>query len=191
TVLMKRPPMTYGPMHDVIKKHRLAVMEDEVSTETREEERFSELFFAGGEKPDFYFHKYRIADLTQAGEFDAARDMAEELARRTDSHSLALILYGQTLLRHNQPEAALQIFFEALSQPVRTYDLGLRLSTAEIALFLDHTREATALLEPGWHIIQNRQPVFDFDKNLFAGFKDRFRATLEEARKLREENPIE
>ncbi len=190
TQAMGRAPLNYALMHDVTKKQSLHSLNKGKDTSLGTAASVSAQFSIA-ESTDYYMWKNQITELVNAGKGEKALSLAKQLNKKTGCHSLALILYGQTLLRNHQPESALEAFRKALKQPERAFDLGLRLSTAELALSLNKFDLAVELLAPGWRIIQNRQPVFDFDKNLFAGFKDRFRATLEEARKLREENPIE
>ncbi|MFP4040033.1 MAG: hypothetical protein ACLFS7_05765, partial [Desulfosudaceae bacterium] len=180
--VMKRPPMGYALMHDITKKHRLQSFNDDLVREPRREEPAASPLLPVPDNPDYYYYRNLIIDLTDHGHSAVALSLAGELVEKTGRHSLALVLYGQTLLRDHQPESALAVYEEALEQPARTCDLELRLNAAEVALSLNRPGEAVGLLEPGWRMIESRRPVISFDRNLFAGFQERYRAVLERAR---------
>jgi tetratricopeptide (TPR) repeat protein len=174
STLLGRPMISYALMQDVIREYRSKLPAEYIVP-------------PGGdqtipEHPDFYFYKNMISGLIMGGEQSAALALAARLAEATGRHSLALVLYGQTLLINNQPEAALEVLKEAMGQPARAFDLKLRLSAAETTLRLGRTEESVAMLEAGWRMIQNWSPVIVFDEMFVAGIQERYLSVMNNAR---------
>ncbi len=182
TDLLGRPPMSYALMHDVTKAYRLKLFTENVPLFGHPDDGGLLRNHTVPDDPDYYYHKNQIAELNMAGKRKAALAVAERLVGATGRHSLSLILYGQTLLSDSQPGKAFTLLREALTQPARFFDLGLRMKTAQVALASGRIEEAVDILEKGWRIIENNAPVIDFNKRTFAGLEQRYLSTLAQAR---------
>ena len=182
TALLGRPPLSYALMHDVTKWYRLKML----AQGAEPVDRPGGGAFTGdrslGAGGDYYYQKNRMAGLSAAGKGDAALSVARHLVEATDRHSLSLILYGQALLRQEQPSPALNRFTEALALPARGLDLGLRMEAARAALSCGRPREAVDILEKGRRILENNAPVIDFNQRTLAGFERQYLSMLENVR---------
>ena len=183
SVMMQRPPMSYALMHDVIKRYRLRSFVEKSGKTAGMASTKTASFLSLPYGPDYYFYKNQAVDLMAAGQSDSARRAAATLVEKTDRHSLALVFYGHLLRRYRQDEHALEFLQEAIAQPPRGCDLGLRMSAAEAALAAGKAKIALKLLDPGWRMMKNRQPVVGMEKNLFAGFQSRYETMRERAQR--------
>lgn len=171
---MSRLYGSYAIMQEVITDHQLSQAEKFMPADRHEQINIL-MDNCKSNRADYYCYKNQIIELSKAGKPEMGLRVAEQLVEATDRHSLALVLYGQILLQNNQPELALKVLKEAMEQPSRALDLHLRLSCAEMTLYLGRPQEAENILVTGLRIIENREPfMVSFDRKIFALFKKRY-----------------